>query len=1295
MQPETRLLCVVIACVNVWLANPPTANAEDYATVTKLEALADGANLKLSLPETPANGQMLVRGGIPNIVKAWRADDGGREPLQFGFNSDASEVTIFVPKNESASKTDTAEKPVSVDCLTAEETTEFPDGRIVLSALDANVIGKQAKLESHPGSHRIGYWANHDDFVRWELDTTRPVARKYNVELVYSRAGKTACDVTVQIDGNDLLAEIAPTGSWYRYRVDSLGTASLRRDQTHRIEVRSRGDGGAVMNLKAVVLTPIGTPAAQTVVGRQDSETLASATTDMVDYSRDIRPILSDKCFHCHGPDAANQDSEFRLDSRENVFADLGGYFGVVPGDLAKSELHTRIHSTDEGDMMPPRHANRQLSSVQKEILGRWIEQGAPYADHWSFAPPVLPEPPTSAKIDPWAHNPIDGFVMERLHRDGFSPSPEAGLATLYRRACLTLTGLPPTPTQVAALMDDPSEHRYENAVDRLLQSMHYAEHQALRWLDAARFADTDGYQNDGGRTNWPWRDWVIQAFDTNMPFDQFAIEQIAGDMLPDASESQLLASAFNRNHRQNSEGGALAAEFLVENIIDRVETTSTVFLGLTMGCCRCHDHKYDPLSQEDFYQFYGYFNNIGEKGIGKGVAANPVRKVQSPLMKLPPAMSDELQSAQSAVATARESLDERMAQWVTQTRANLENQTVSWVKANITLATTNQPDAELGEQDDSSWKLSRKGLSKVTYTIDIDCTDQAVAAIRLEALPDDAFTKPRRLSYSVNGNFVVTDFTVFDISDNASPTPIKVSQALASFEQSNYPLAAAIDENAASGWAVFEPKPIDKIEALFALERPVNDSNPEKGNKPTKLRVVIKHQSTFADHSIGRFRLSLTDEDSALSAGPNGSGLSPALRSAIQADADERTDADKKLVRDHYVTIDPVVIQANKQLQATQKRIDSGGYGKVSVMVMSEREGKPAPIYLLNRGQYNEPDKSKELRRSLPVALLDQDAQPSDRLELARWLVSPDNPLTARVTVNRIWQDHFGVGLVKTSEDFGLQGETPSHPGLLDWLATTFMQSGWDVKALHRLIVTSATYRQSSKVDAEAKERDPENRLLARGPRYRMDGFSIRDSAFQAAGLLNEKVGGPPVKPYQPEGLWNVVASGAGTRYSPDKGDKLYRKSMYTYWKRAVNPPRQIIFDASGREVCNVRTRVTNTPLQALVLMNDQTFWEAARHVAQRTLQTSDKTSTDEIDRLGHIYQLVTGYEIDDPKLQVLQSSLQHYRQHFTHSPDQAQKLLAVGNSPRDESLDEIEHAAWTVVAHILLNLDETITIE
>lgn len=1006
-----------------------------------------------------------------------------------------------------------------------------------------------------------------------------------------------------------------------------------------------------------------------------------------IDFNRDIRPILSNKCYNCHGPDAENQKSDFQIHTFEKATLDLGGLRGIVPGELKDSEVHRRIHlPSDDDDLMPPSDSNRSLTSNEKNLIDAWIEQGANYDLHWSFKPisrPALPVLSESLKLK--AKNEIDYFVFSKLEEEGLSPAPEASMETRLRRASLTLTGLPSIGIEdhVAHSQKD-GQDIYNKFIEKLLLSNGYAERQTLRWLSAARYADTDGYQNDAGRTNWPWRDWVIKAFRENMPFDQFTIEQIAGDMLPEATAEQILATAFNRNHRQNSEGGALAAEFLVENVIDRVETTSTVWLGLTMGCARCHDHKYDPLSQKEFFELYAYFNNIGERGIGRGTQANPIQTSYSPLIEPPPGLLADLDKAEKLQLEVAQSINKRRDEWIEKMSEELKQSSDNWsIQKKFSEIKVESSKGKLVQDENYSLLFEGKDTGSASYHIRFRPDNIRVATLRIDALPDPAFGKPRQLARSSNGNFVVTDIKVFVVNPQSDERkPIGIRSATATFEQQGYPISQAIDTNLKSGWAVFGsgvgPEPVT---AFLSLETPVELDDNEH------LEIRIAHQSTFVDHNIGRLQiLSSSQSESHQTLPPN-------IISSLKLTADQRTQSQLKSLSDFYRKIDQPTKSASEAIAKARKALEDAGVRRMPVMVMRERAGSPLPAYILDRGQYDAPDKSVELKRGIPAALFsgEKNDQPNDRLDLARWIVSPNNPLTARVIVNRFWQDHFGVGLVNTPEDFGSQGELPSHPELLDWLAFEFINSGWDVKALQHLIVTSATYQQSSAVDESLFKRDPVNRLLARGPRYRLDGFVIRDIALQAAELLDTRIGGPPVRPYQPTGLWNSVAGSSNIKYQMSSGEDLYRKSLYTYWKRAVNPPRQLIFDAGGREACDVGVRRTNTPLQALVLMNDKTFLEAALNLAFRVLEfpgTKDE-------RLSRIYKIVTALSIKEQQMAVLRDSLSFFEKHFENNPEEAIKFLSYGSFKDNESINKPKLAAWASLAHLILNMDAAISVQ
>ncbi|MDB4491984.1 PSD1 and planctomycete cytochrome C domain-containing protein [bacterium] len=998
---------------------------------------------------------------------------------------------------------------------------------------------------------------------------------------------------------------------------------------------------------------------------------------EKVSYNHDIRPILSENCFFCHGPDPETREGDVALHEAKFAYALVDGIHPIVPGDSEDSEVVYRIF--DKADPMPPEDSKRSLTEMQKNLIKLWIEQGAEYEEHYAFVPPVKASPPVIAESKAPLRNPIDHFIQARLKKEDLVPASEASLEILARRATLALTGLQPTPEQTASFLNDKSPDAYEKFVERLLTTDAYAERMALNWLDVARYADTDGYQNDNQRENWPWRDWVIQAYRENMPFDQFTIEQLAGDMLPDATEQQRLATAFNRNHRQNGEGGALAAEYFVENVIDRVETTSTVWLGLTTGCARCHDHKYDPISQKEFFQLYGYFNNIGEKGIGNGTKANPLMSIGSPLERAPADHAEKVAALDAAVATAEKDLPARFNKWVTGAHAAAIDPEAVWFSADSVMSNTVAgKKGSLKLLPDSSFRYSGKTTTGVDYNLKLAPGKKTITGVRLIALPDPSFKGPQKLAPSTNGNFVLTSFEASAISKKGvKEDRLKIARASATFEQKDYPLAHALDSNNKTGWAI-SGAPAEGASALFVFDKPL------VLEADGSLELNLRHGSSFAGHNIGRFQILLTSKETPTLQG-SPSGLPAALIAILKKDLSKGSEGEKKKLRAAHRALD---LPLTKAISDREKYL-KGNTDKVPVMVMKEREGAPAVSRLLDRGQYDAPIGEPLSRGVLAALLKEGQAHPKDRLELAKWLVSRDNPITARVVINRMWQQLMGIGLVKTAEDFGSQGELPSHPALLDWLAIEFIESGWDVNKMMRLIATSHTFRQSSVTNSILIEKDPENRLRARGPRHRMDGFAIRDLALHAAGLLNSEIGGRPVKPYQPAGLWQSVAANAGTRYKESSGKDLYRKSMYSYWKRAVNPPRQIIFDAGSREICNVKPKITNTPLQALALMNDRTFLEAARHLAERMLKEAPG------DPLPHGYRLATGYELKSDVAGVLEKSLTYFTEYFGADENAAVSFLKNGASKRDESISVAQHAAYTAVAHLILNLDETITIE
>ena len=1002
-----------------------------------------------------------------------------------------------------------------------------------------------------------------------------------------------------------------------------------------------------------------------------------------VRFNRDIRPILSENCFACHGPDGPARKADLRLDTKDGLFAKADDTAAVVPGDPGKSAILQRITHADPDEVMPPTKTGKKLTAQQVELLKKWVEQGAKWEGHWSFTAPTRPQAP-AVKAGQWVRNGVDAFVLGKLEATGLAPSPEADKATLIRRVTLDLTGLPPTPAEVDAFLQDNSADAYEKLVDRLLASPRYGERMALDWLDAARYADTHGYHIDSGRDMWKWREWVIDAFNSNMPFDRFTVEQLAGDMLPNATLAQKIASGFNRNHMINYEGGAIPEEYAAAYVMDRVSTTGTVWLGLTVACAQCHDHKYDPLTQKEYFQLYAFFNNVNENGLdGKKGNAVPVLKLPTPeQVAALDAIGKSIASVEQKLAGAMPEVDAAQAEWEKSAAAGGGN--ADWVVLDpAELASAGK--ATLTKRDDKSVFASGTNPEKETYTVVARTDLKTITAIRVEALPDEALVAkgPGRAE---NGNAVLTDVRL-GVAPGAKPADLKTvkfKSASATFGQQNFPVSNAIDDKPQTGWAIF-PEVGKAHAAVFELAEPVNL---EGG---AVLTVALDFQSIFARHQFGRFRVSATG-----TAQPHLAGkLPPAIAAALATPADKRTEQQKTEVRTYYRS--NVSAEAKRLAEELAKLIRERREveAKVPTTMVMEELAKPRDTFLLMRGQYDA--KGEKVAPVVPAFLptMPKDA-PANRLGLAKWLTDPSHPLTSRVTVNRLWQSFFGTGIVQTVDDFGSQGELPSHPDLLDWLAVEFRDGGWDVKKFVRMLVTSATYRQSSVVSQELLAKDPENRLLARGPRYRLAAEVVRDQALAVSGLLDPRMGGPSVYPYQPPGLWEELMSRSdgdqftAQKYVQSHGPDLYRRAMYTFWKRTSPPPALSAFDAPDRETCTVRRGRTNTPLQALVLMNDPTYVEAARKLAER-LMTEAGASPEE--RVAFAFRVATARTPKPEEAAVLRKIYDEQLAVYRSNAEAATKLLRVGESPRDEKLDPAELAAWTTVATTILNLDETVT--
>nr|WP_309689016.1 DUF1553 domain-containing protein [Armatimonas sp.] len=983
---------------------------------------------------------------------------------------------------------------------------------------------------------------------------------------------------------------------------------------------------------------------------------------DGVTLSRSARRILSESCFACHGPDEKQRKAGLRLDQPNRA---------VIAGDILASALNQRIAKpANDPQAMPPETSHKSLTAAQKLTLRRWIGEGARYEKHWAFIPPVRREPGGG----------IDGFIQARLAQEKLTLSPEADKRTLIRRLTLDLTGLPPTPTDVEAFLKDSTPSAYERVADRLLASPAYGERMALGWLDLARYADTHGYHIDSHRDMYRWRDWVIAAFNQNMPYDQFVTEQLAGDLLPNATRDQKIATGFNRNHPINFEGGAIPEEYLTAYVADRVDTTATAFLGLTMRCAQCHDHKYDPLTQRDYYKLFAYFNNNdevgldGTKGNAKPFLRAPYPEQETRLIALDTRQA-ELDSKLAAKEAGPIAIPELLtSDWDSQLAPGLAahlsfpKEPAGIVSGALALNGSQAKDYPgLGEFERDQpfsygcWVWPEGGSQALFARMDsglgvrgwdLYLADGQPMAHFISHWPDDALR-----------------------ADSKERLPMgKWSHVFVTYDGTGK----------LSGVKIFvNGKPTELTAGADTLKNTI------KVNKP--LRLGGRDQATGFKGKLDDIRIYsrlVPPHEVALLAETD------PLRPVLAQPTEKRTpEQQRTLTRYALRTRDSqyrAFLDAKSSVSAERDALEKE---IPTTMVMQERK-EQRPTFLLERGEYNKP--KERVEAGIPTLL----APPllgaggaSTRLDLAKWLVSPENPLTARVAVNRLWQQFFGLGLVKTSENFGVQGEAPSHPELLDGLAVEFRESGWDVKKLVRRIVTSATYKQTSVASPALLHRDPENRLLARAPRLRLPAELVRDQALAVSGLLVPKVGGPSVKPYQPPGLWEEMSfkgDFSAQSYEQDHGEKLYRRSMYTFWKRTVPPPSLQTFDAPEREFCIVRRSATNTPLQALILMNDPTYIEASRKLAEHVLRDALPSAPQ---RLAYLYRLLLAREPSPAELSLLLTVVNRQSTAFRKSPESARKLLLVGESPTDPSFDPIELAAWATVCSTVMNLDEAIT--
>jgi hypothetical protein len=1016
-----------------------------------------------------------------------------------------------------------------------------------------------------------------------------------------------------------------------------------------------------------------------------------AASSASIQFNRDIRPILADNCFHCHGMEPTKRKAGLRLDLPESATAtNKEGAVAVKPGDLKASELWRRVNSVEGKIQMPPPESAKRLTPQQVARLGKWIEQGAQYQKHWAFEAPVRHEPPTVKKAD-WPRNEVDRFILATLEANDLIPTTEAPKERLIRRLSLDLTGLPPNPSEVDAFLRDEAQDAYEKLVDRLLTSPRYGEHMARYWLDLARYGDTHGLHLDNERSIWPYRDWVVDAFNQNQPFDQFTIWQLAGDLLPGATRAQRVASGFNRCNVSTSEGGAIDEEFQVRYGVDRVETTSAVWLGLTMGCAVCHDHKLDPITQKEFYQVFSIFNNISEKAMDGNALLPP------PMMKLPnPEQEKQLNELDAQLAE----LDKK--RYAMATNLNYTD------PATLTNAPKPQP-REIVWIDDAFPRGAKPEVNegnpphKWVATNDAPVLSGHVAIQRTGKGLHQVFFPDCAEPITVSAGDKLFTYVFLDPKDRPKAIMLQFSVGGSWARRANWGDEDAIPYGAKGTLEKLLIGKLPKVGEWVRLELDAARLDLKPGTKITGIAFTMSDGTAFWDKT-GVLTIGDPAQNPVLSLAAWGkseallgdaSRAADDMKAALKKEPAKRDAAEKRRLRDYFLAnvwadAGPEVTGLRDRSRPLTEKRAALDKDIPATMVSQELE-KPRPAWVLIRGQYDK--HGEEVSPGVPAVLppLPQ-SQVTNRLNFARWLVDPNHPLTARVTVNRFWQQFFGTGLVKTSEDFGARGEWPSHPELLDWLATEFIRTGWDVKRLVRLLVTSATYRQDSRTAPQLVKLDPENRLLAHGPKQRLDAEALRDNALYVSGLLNTRTGGRGVRPYQPAGIWEAVGYTSSTtaKYSQDKGDALYRRSLYLFWKRTAPPPSMTTLDTPSREQCRTRRERTNTPLQALLMMNDVTYFEAARHLAYRMLHEGGASDAD---RLRFGFRLVTARVPAEDECAILVQNLEAQRSLFRANDEAARKATSVGESPVPDDVPRDELAAFTMVANLLLNLDEAVT--
>lgn len=1023
---------------------------------------------------------------------------------------------------------------------------------------------------------------------------------------------------------------------------------------------------------------------------------------ETIKYNRDIRPILSDRCFFCHGPDEHERKGDLRLDIREAAIENGS----LVPGDVENSDIVYRLFTDDDDDLMPPRKSHKTMSAKEKELIVEWIKQGAEYEASWSLVAPAKSEISSKAK-------PIDHFIDKHLARAGLGFSKEADPRTLIRRVSFDLCGVPPHPSEVGNFLKDVEslgiDKAYSSLVDRLLASPAYGERMTMSWLDVARYGDSSVMHADGPRQMWPWRDWVINAYNTNKPFDEFTIEQLAGDLLPNATIDQKVASGFNRNHATSDEGGAFAEELRVEYIVDRVRTTSNVWMGLTMECAQCHDHKYDAISQKEYYEFFAFFNNNQDPGMQSR------KGNQSPVVKV---VGKEQQKELDVLAKKVAEEKANLAKYKTSNQSKCD----AWVEAKVKALAESGDALDTNQRglkykfgiDSENKKVKEESGAIVSLSTGVFQTDKRDGQQALKLDGKTAYACDTAPNFKAGEPF---SFGVWVKPMNDSGGAI-FAQMDVDNKFSGYDLwmqARQIGIHIISSWSNDAVKVVsaEKLKAgvwhhvvvtydgskkAAGVEIYINNKKAKKKIEADRLIGSIETKVPFkiGSRSKGNYWKGAVDDiriyNRVLSKSEIANLHSNAIQKILLTEPSKRTKKQTDTLREHYfATQDEQFRKISESHQKLVKQQTKLNNGLVTSMMMADNPpNRKRKTYILDRGAYDAPLKDQEVFPNVPAMLPKlPETEQKNRLVLAQWLTSKEHPLTARVTINRYWMMLFGEGLVRTAGDFGAQGVPPIHPELLDYLAVDFVESGWDVKRMIKQIVMSRTYRQSSKRLPNQIKGDPENLLLSRSPRFRLSGEMIRDNALLVSGLLVEKVGGKSVKPYQPVNIWNEVSLSKGLRYSQDKGENLYRKSIYTYWKRSAPMPNLSILNVPSRETCVIQRPRTNTPLQALVTLNDPQFVEAARHFAQRLLLMEK----DDAKRIDLAFEICLARPASEKEQQIISSTLIKFKRHFLDRPESAESLIKVGDSPVDNQFDGKKLAAWTVIAQMILNLDETLT--